>query len=97
MFKKLNQFKELKKVYNTLTQETVEATGASGKIKINMNGAFQITNVTVDPSLLAPEQQATVEKGIKEAMTQAVQEIFKKLADKKDTFANLAGGMDLSE
>lgn len=91
MFKKLNQFKEMKKVYTALSQEAVEATGADGKIKINMNGAFQVTSVHVDDSLLDASKKSEVEKGIKDAVGDAVKKIFKKLADKKDTFAGLAG------
>lgn len=91
MFKKLNQFKEMKKVYNTLSQEAVEASGAGGKIQITMNGAFQVTNVTVDESLLDPSKKSDVEKGIKDAVGDAVKKIFKKLAEKKDTFAGLSG------
>lgn len=89
MFNKLNQFKQLKKVYNTLSQEVVEATGAGGRIKITMNGAFQISNVFVDPELLSSDQQDKIQKGIKEAMTDAITKIFKKLADKKEAFSGL--------
>lgn len=93
MFNKLNQFKEMKKIYTALSQEVVQAKGAKGRINITMNGAFQITNVSVDPELLVPEQKKVVEDGIKEAMTEAIKQIFQKLSEKKDTFAGLAGGL----
>lgn len=91
MFKKLTQFKEMKKIYTALSQEVVTATGAGGKIKITMNGAFQVTDVNVDPTLLEISKKSEIEKGIKDAIGESVQNIFKKLADKKDTFAGLTG------
>ncbi len=91
MFKKLNQFKQMKKVYSMLSKESVKAEGAGGKIVIEMNGAFQIINVSVDESLLDVNKKKDIEKGIKQAMQEAIKQLFKKLAEKKDAFSDLQG------
>lgn len=91
MFKKLNQFKEMTKIYKSLSKETIEIEAAGGQVKLTFNGAFQVTNVTVDPALLTADNKKTMEKAIKTIFEKGIQKGFKKIADNKELFAGMQG------
>lgn len=79
MFQKLKQFKDLrdqaKKVQSALSEETVHADAASGKIGIVMDGNQKILSINIDESLLAPENKEKIEKGVKEAIEKAMKKL----------------------
>jgi DNA-binding protein YbaB len=75
MFQKLKQYKDLrdsaKDAQNVLSQETVHADAAGGKINIIIDGNQKIVSLDIDTSLLAPENKEKVEKGVKDAIESA--------------------------
>jgi DNA-binding protein YbaB len=90
MFSKLKEFKDMragaKKAQDILSAETVTGQGAWGKILINMTGTFEVKSVTVDETLAGKKDD--LEKGIKDAITDAVKKIqfilFKKRKELED-------------
>ena len=95
MFTKLKQFKDIrskaKTIQDALAQESVEGSAAWGKVAITMNGNQQVTNVTIDPSLLS--DATALANHIKDAVNDAVQKVQKTMAAKlKDL-----GGDDLAK
>ena len=87
MFNKLKQFKDMrqnaKKAQTILSAETVHGQGAWGKVTIDMTGAFEVKDVHIDVSLL--EKKEELEKGVKDAIADAVKKVqfvlFKKRKD----------------
>ena len=86
MFQKLKQFQDMrdsaKKIQATLSQEIVVGTAGFGKVKITMNGAQEILNVEIDPSLLAPSQQKHLQDLLKDAANDAMKKCHKAMAEK---------------
>ncbi|MFH1426168.1 MAG: YbaB/EbfC family nucleoid-associated protein [Candidatus Kerfeldbacteria bacterium] len=79
MFQKLKQYKDLrdtaKKAQSTLSEETVHADAAGGKIGIVMDGNQKILSIDIDDSLLNPENKKTIESGIKSAIEEAMKKL----------------------
>lgn len=95
MFTKLKQFKDLrdkaKTIQSELAKESVEGSAAWGKLTITMNGNQQVTNVSIDPSLLTDAN--ALGNHIKDAVNDAVHKVQKTMAGKlKDL-----GGDDLAK
>lgn len=86
MLSKLKQFKDLrsqaKEAQNILSQQTVHASAAGGKINIVMDGSQKILSLDIDVALLSPEQKEKVQRGIIEAVENATKEIQKVIAKK---------------
>lgn len=95
MFEKLKQFKDLrdkaKTIQSALSEVQVEGSAAWNKVKIAMDGNMNVTGVTVDPSLLAAGEKATLEGGVKDAMNDAVKKAQKEAMEKMKS----VGGLDL--
>lgn len=86
MLSKLKQYKDLrsqaKSVQSVLSEETVHATGAGGKVNIVMDGNQKILSLDIDDGLLAPEHKAKIEKGVQEALEDATKKIQRVMAKK---------------
>ncbi len=86
MFSKLKQYKDLrdqaKQVQNTLSQETVETTALSGKLKMTMDGNQKVQSVNIDPELLTADQKEKLETGVKDLVDNATAAVQKKMAEK---------------
>ncbi|MFH1111567.1 MAG: YbaB/EbfC family nucleoid-associated protein [Patescibacteria group bacterium] len=86
MFSKLKQIKDMrqqaKSIQSTLSQEHVETAAAWGKVKIQMNGNQEVENVAIDPAMLKPENKSGLEKGIKEAVNDAIKKVQRIMAGK---------------
>lgn len=97
IFSKLKQFKELrdqaKKIENVLGQEKVEVTGASGMIKITLNGKQEVISLSIDPSLLQPLQKERLERGLTATFNDAVHKVQKLMAGKIQDL----GGLNLPQ
>jgi DNA-binding YbaB/EbfC family protein len=95
MFEKLKQFKDLrdkaKTIQSALAEVTVEGSAAWGKVKIAMDGNQHVSGVTIDPSLLAASEKATLETGVMEAVNDAVKKAQKEAMEKMKS----VGGFDL--
>lgn len=86
LFSKLKQIQDLRKsareMKSALSGESALGTAFGGKIKITMSGTQEIQNISIDDSLLSPENKERLERGLKEAFESATKEIQKMLAKK---------------
>lgn len=86
MFQKLKQFKDLrdeaKQVQNALSKVTVHGKAAGGNVAVVMDGNQKIMALDIDTSLLAPEHKEKVEKGVKDAIEDALKELQKVMLQK---------------
>lgn len=87
MFQKLKQYKDLrdqsKQAQSVLEKELVHADAAGGKVAVVIDGNQKIVSINIDESLMAPQHKLTVEKGIKDAIEDAMKKLqrimFKKI------------------
>lgn len=93
MFNKLKQFKDLrsqaKTMQSALAEEIVYADGAHGKVQIVMDGNQHVNGVQIDPELLKPERKHDVEKGVQDALNDAVKKSQMAMAKKAREMGNL--------
>jgi len=84
MFNKLKQVKDLrdkaKRLQNMLSEETVEASAAWGKIKIVMDGNQTVRSVSVEPEMLSDRKK--LEDALKDAYNDAVKKAQKTMVEK---------------
>lgn len=93
MFEKIKQLKELRDqaqaMKKALAEETVQADSAHGRIGIVMDGNQEVMAVSIDPDLLTPEKKEEVEKGVKEAVNDAVKKSQRAMAQKVQSMGGL--------
>lgn len=86
MFEKIKQLKNLrnqaKQMKETLGEEVVNASAASGKVNLVMNGNQEVLAVEIDPSMLVPEKRDELENAIKEAVNDGIQKVQKIMMQK---------------
>ncbi len=86
MFQKLKQYKDLrdtaKEAQSVLEKETVHADAVGGKIGVVMDGNQKIISIDIDESLLSPENKEKIEKGIKEAIENAMKKLQRVMLQK---------------
>jgi len=86
VFSKLKQFKDMrqqgKKLQSALEGETVAAEAAGGGIKLIMDGNLKISDLKIDPSLLAPDKKEKLENAIKDAHGDALRKMQRVIAAK---------------
>ncbi len=91
MFNKLKQIQDLRQQANqiktALAQETVEGSGAWGKIIITMDGNQEVKQVQIDPEILS--DQSKVETGVKDATNDAIKKVQKVMAQKMQQMGGL--------
>lgn len=79
MFQKLKQYKDLrdssKQAQSVLSQETIHADAAGGKVAVVMDGNQKIISIDIDESLLSPENKKKIEAGVKEAIESAISKL----------------------
>ena len=94
MGKLLKQAKEMqgqmKEIQAELKSTTVTEEAEGGKIKITLTGDMDVVEISVDPSLLSPENQKRLENGLKVVTYQAIKK-SKDLASSK--LAKISGGL----
>jgi|GEM_PF-270928 len=64
--------KKAKKVQKELQDLLIEASAMDGKISVVFNGEQKMEEIHIDESLLTAENKSQLEKGIKDAITQAL-------------------------
>ncbi|PIS40462.1 MAG: nucleoid-associated protein, YbaB/EbfC family [Candidatus Kerfeldbacteria bacterium CG08_land_8_20_14_0_20_43_14] len=86
MFEKLKQIKDYrsqaKKIQSALKEESVEGSGAWGKVKISMDGNQNVDEVKIDPEMLSPNRQNDLQKAVQEAVNDAIKKAQHKMAKK---------------
>ena len=53
--------RKVEKRKEELKEETLEATGGNGQVKAVVNGALEVTSITIDPELLKNEDLSMVQ------------------------------------
>jgi len=64
--------KKAKKIQKELQDLLIEASSLEGKILVVFNGEQKMEEISIAEELLHPERKAELEKGIKDAITQAL-------------------------
>ena len=95
----LDLLKNLKEVQQSLgnmqeKMKNIIVTGTAGgdMVKIEMNGAFEILNITIAPEVVNPKDTEMLQDLIKAAFTHATGKIKEKM---KETISPLAGNMNI--
>lgn len=90
MFSKIKQVQELRnqanRIKKALAEESVEGSGAWGKIKIRMDGNQEVKKVEIDDELL--KDKAKLENGVAEAVNDSIKKAQKVMAQ---TMSNMGG------
>ena len=81
IFSKLKQFKDLrqqgKKLQSALSEESVTKHAASGQVALTMDGSVNISNLSIAPELLSPNNQEKVQNAVKDAHNDAIKKMQK--------------------
>jgi len=94
LMKQAKQMQEqFQKAQQNLASLVVEGESGAGFVKINMNGRHDVVNVDISESLMQ-EDKEVVEDLIAAAFNDAVRKLEEK---NKETFGNMAGGLNLPE
>jgi DNA-binding YbaB/EbfC family protein len=80
----------MEEVQKQLEKSVVPVTELNGKVKIELTGELQVLKFEIDPSLLSPDQKATVESAIKNGFNKAIKQA-KDLATNK--LQSVTGGL----
>jgi len=84
--------KKAKKVQKELQDLLIEASSMDGKVSVVFNGEQKIEEINIDESLLTADNKTNLEKGIKDAVAQALKKAQQVAADK---MKSVAGDMGL--
>lgn len=86
---KLKQVWEMRKAAKTmqsaLEDVAVVGEGARGRVKVGLDGNQKVSKVEIDPSLLQPSEQQTVQSGVIDAFQDAQKQLQKIMAEKVRT------------
>jgi len=86
MFSKLKEIKDLrqqaKSIQGVLAKESVETSAAWGKVKVKMNGNQEVQKVEIDVDMMTPAKKSDLEKGLQEAVNDAIKKAQKIMAEK---------------
>lgn len=86
MFQKLKQFKDMrdqaKQIHEKLSQESCEGSAGFGKVKITINGAQEVTNVSIDVSLMVASEKSRLEGLVRDATNDAIKKCHRIMAEK---------------
>lgn len=82
MFDKVKLALKAKKVQDELKRTEIEATSAEGKIIVIFTGDLKLKSITIDESLLSPDNKAQLEKLLRETVGQALQKTQSHTAEK---------------
>lgn len=83
---------DMERLREDLGNKAVDAETGGGLVRVQANGRGEVLSLTIDPSLLAPDQQVMLQDLLVGAFNLA-QERVKQVA--KDEMARLTGGLPL--
>ena len=75
-----------------LEAEVIEGSAGSGKVKVKANGAGEVLGITIDPSIVDPEDTEFLQDLVLEAVKDAISKAKQRTASE---MGSLTGGMDL--
>ena len=86
MFNKIKQLKNLRdqasQMKEMLAQEMINASAASGKVSLVMNGNQEVLAIEISEELLESNKKEELEKALKEAFNEAVKKVQRVIAQK---------------
>ena len=75
---------------DALRKKTVEGQSGAGMVSVTMNGKFEVTDVSIDPTLLAKQDKDFTESLIKSAVNDATKQLQQNvMAQAQDMMQNL--------
>jgi nucleoid-associated protein EbfC len=80
---------QMAKAQEELANETVEATAGGGMVAVKANGALQITEITIDPKAIDPEDPELLADMVQAAVNEAIRSAQALMEQK---MGGLAGG-----
>jgi len=94
MLDQLKQLKNLRSQAKQLQQELadvqVTGTGADGKVTVTLDGNQNVQSVSIDPSLMQPDDREVLERGVQQAFEDGMVQLRSLMAQKMS-----AGGLNL--
>ena len=83
--------KVMKQKQKELSKKLINVTGASGQIKVTMDGTFEVRNLTISPELLA-KNPSVIENLLIKTFNEAIKKAQKEAAENmKDITGNMGG------
>jgi DNA-binding protein YbaB len=81
MFDKMKQLydmqKQAKEMKKTVEAVRLDRDALGGKLRLAMNGSFKVENLSIDESLLKPENRAILETALKDLITTTAEDVAK--------------------
>ena len=84
--------KKMQEEQARLAEEEAEGTSGGGMVKIILNGKFSMTHISIDKSIVDPEETEVLEDLIKAAYNDAKEKIDAKM---NDSMSSLTVGLNL--
>ena len=84
--------KKMQEEQARLAEEEAEGTSGGGMVKIILNGKFSMTHISIDKSIVDPEETEVLEDLIKAAYNDTKEKIDAKM---NDSMSSLTGGLNL--
>lgn len=82
---------EMKKARAVLSAQTVTGKSGGNAVVVEMNGAMDIKNVTVDPKAIAKQDAKYLEKMVTEAFADALRRVQKMAGAQLGSITGMAG------
>lgn len=82
MLDRLKGFGAQQKLAMALAKEKISVEAGDGAVKLTINGAMQVQNISLDRSKINPEDLSKLEKWLESAFNQAVRRSMEAMADK---------------
>lgn len=96
MFSKIKQIQQLKsqanQIKNALSEESVEGSGAWGKVKITMDGNQEVKKVEIAEDILSDKNK--LESAVAEATNDAIKKVQRVMAQKMSSLGMGFPGMN---
>lgn len=93
MMKQAQQMQtKMAQVQEELKDEVVDVSAGGGAIKVSITGDLQVRSITVDPSLLDPEEVEMVQDILTAAVNEAIRAAQERAAAK---MGEVTGGMNI--
>ncbi len=91
VFDQAKTMMQLKKLQKELQNSISSGEAADGKVKVEVNGEFQIKTIDIDPELLNPDNKELLERYIITATHNAMSVAKKKAAERMKGLGGLEG------
>ena len=87
---------EMKKAQEGLASITVEGSAGGGMVKVTANGKLEILSISIEPSVIDPEDKEMLEDLVAAAVNQAIQNAQKRANEEvQKVTGGMLGGLGL--